>query len=416
MSAAPGETATYEAASLLERLFAPDLAGGTLLIIATTVALVWANSGASDWYDAVWGAKFTIGFEGFQLSKPLVLWVNDLLMAIFFLLVGLEIKAELLTGELNSPRKAVVPAIAALGGMLVPAAIFFLVTHGDPSERGWGTPIATDIAFALGCLRMLGARVPASLLVFLTALAIIDDLGAILVITIFYAHELSTTVLATAAVLTIVLVVANRVGVRRISIYLVLGAALWVATLKSGIHATIAGVILGLCIPAAVPARAADSSEPGASESPLRVVEHALAPWVNLVIIPLFALANAGVRLGGITLRDLSSPAALGIVLGLVVGKQLGIFSVTYAAVRLGLGSLPVGVTWRHLYGASVLGGIGFTMSLFIAALAYGEGNSLAEQAKIAILIASLVCGAAGLFILLRASLPHQGHTGTDAG
>jgi len=412
MSAASGETARYQAASLLEQLFAPGLAGGTLLIVATTVALVWANSGASDSYDAVWGAKFTIGFEGFHLSKPLVLWVNDLLMAIFFLLVGLEIKAELLTGQLNSPRKAAVPAIAALGGMLVPAAIFFLVAHGDPSERGWGTPIATDIAFALGCLRMLGARVPASLLVFLTALAIIDDLGAILVITIFYAHDISTTALASAAGLTIVLVVANLVGARRISIYLVLGAALWVATLNSGIHATIAGVILGLCIPAAVPAGAADSSEPAASEAPLRVVEHALAPWVNLVIIPLFALANAGVRLGGITLRDLHSPAALGIVLGLVVGKQLGIFSVTYAAVRLGLGSLPVGATWRHLYGASVLGGIGFTMSLFISALAYGEGNSLAEQAKIAILIASLVCAAAGIFILLHASLPHRGDTG----
>jgi NhaA family Na+:H+ antiporter len=194
-----------------------------------------------------------------------------------------------------------------------------------------------------------------------------------------------------------------------------LGAALWVATLKSGIHATIAGVILGLCIPAAAPAGGAPSSEPTASESPLRVVEHALAPWVNLVIIPIFALANAGVRLGGITLADLKSPAALGIVLGLVVGKQLGIFSVTYAAVRLGVGSLPVGVTWRQLYGASVLGGIGFTMSLFIAALAYGEGNSLAEQAKIAILIASAVCGAAGVLILLRANRTAPGKAETDA-
>lgn len=400
MSAASSETSPYGAATLLERLFAPDLVGGTLLISATAVALVWSNSGASDSYDAVWSAQLTIGFEAFQLSKPLILWVNELLMAIFFLLVGLEIKAELLTGELNSPRKAAVPALAALGGMLLPAALFFLVTHHDPSERGWGVPIATDIAFALGCLRMLGARVPASLLVFLTALAIIDDLGAILVITIFYAHDISTTALATAAGLTIVLVVANRVGVRRISIYILLGAALWVATLKSGIHATIAGVILGLCIPAGGGA----SSEPGASESPLRVVEHALAPWVNLVIIPIFALANAGVRLRGIALRDLKSPAALGIIVGLVVGKQIGIFSATYAAVRLGVGSLPVGINWRHLYGASMLGGIGFTMSLFIAALAFGEGNLLAEQAKIAILISSVVCGAGGMLILLRAS------------
>lgn len=411
-SAASSETSRHEAASLLQQLFAPDLLGGTLLILATAVALLWANSGASDSYDAVWGARFTIGFEGFQLSKPLILWVNDLLMAIFFLLVGLEIKAELLTGELNSPRKAAVPAIAALGGMLVPAAIFFLEAHGDPSVRGWGVPIATDIAFALGCLRMLGARVPASLLVFLTALAIIDDLGAVLVITVFYAHDISTTALEVAAALTIVLVVANRVGVWRISIYVLLGAALWVATLKSGIHATVSGVILGLCIPASVPAGGATSSEPPVSESPLRLVEHALSPWVNLVIIPVFALANAGVRLEGITLRDLYSPAALGIILGLVVGKQLGIFSVTYAAVRVGLGELPVGVTWRHLYGASVLGGIGFTMSLFIATLAYGEGNSLAEQAKVAILVASVVCGAGGILVLLRVT----SRTGVVAG
>ena len=400
MSAVSSETSPYEAASLLQRLFAPDLAGGTLLIVATAVALVWANSGVSDSYDAVWGARFTIGFEAFYLSKPLILWVNELLMAIFFLLVGLEIKAELLTGELNSLRKAAVPAIAALGGMLVPAALFFLVAHHDPSERGWGVPIATDIAFALGCLRMLGARVPASLLVFLTAVAIIDDLGAILVITIFYAHDISTTALATAAGLTIVLVVANRVGVQRISIYVLLGAALWAATLKSGIHATIAGVILGLCIPAGDTA----SSEPAASESPLRIVEHALAPWVNLVIIPIFALANAGVRLGGIALRELNIHAVLGIILGLVVGKQLGIFSVTYAVVRLGVGSLPVGITWRHLYGASILCGIGFTMSLFIATLAFGEGNPLAEQVKIAILIASASSGTGGMLMLLHVS------------
>jgi Na+:H+ antiporter, NhaA family len=406
MSAASSETSPDEAASLLERLFAPDLAGGTLLILATVVALLWANSGASDSYDALWSARFTIGFEGFQLSKPLILWVNDLLMAIFFLLVGLEIKAELLTGELNSPRKAAVPVLAALGGMLLPAAIFSLIAHRDPSARGWGVPIATDIAFALGCLRMLAARVPASLLVFLTALAIIDDLGAILVITIFYAHDISTTALAVAGSLTLALVVANRVGVRRISIYLLLGAALWVATLKSGIHATIAGVIVGLCIPAAVPAGAS------ASESPLRIVEHALAPWVNLAIIPIFALANAGVRLGGIALRDFNSPAMLGIILGLIVGKQLGIFFLAYAAVRFGVGSLPVGVTWRHLYGASILGGIGFTMSLFIAALAFGEGSSLAEQAKIAILIASLACAAGGMVMLLRASVVARDNTG----
>jgi Na+:H+ antiporter, NhaA family len=396
MNSASNETSRDETASLLRKLFAPDLIGGTLLILATLIALGWANSGASDSYDALWSTRFTIGFEGFQLSKPLILWVNDLLMAIFFLLVGLEIKAELLTGELNSPSKAAVPAIAAVGGMIAPAAIFFLVAHGDSAARGWGIPIATDIAFALGCLRMLGKRVPASLLVFLTALAIIDDLGAILVITIFYAHDMSIPALVIAGVLTIALVIANRAGVRQISIYVLLAIALWIATLKSGIHATIAGVILGFCIPA-------DSgNDPDASPSPLRVVEHALAPWVNLSIIPIFALANAGVRVGGIALSDLNSPAALGIIFGLVIGKQLGIFSATWAAVRLGLGTLPHGVSWRHLYGASILGGIGFTMSLFIAALAYGEGNALAEQAKLAILIASVLCATGGIVMLNR--------------
>jgi NhaA family Na+:H+ antiporter len=394
MDATPDETA-----SLLQKLFAPNLIGGTLLILSTAIALIWANSGAADYYDTLWNTTFTIGFEGFQLSKPLILWINDLLMAIFFLLVGLEIKADLLRGELNSPRKAAVPAIAAIGGMIAPAAIFFLIAHGGAAARGWGIPIATDIAFALGCMRMLGQRVPPGLMVFLTAVAIIDDLGAIMVITVFYAHDMSISALALAGGLTLALIAANRAGVRRISVYVLLGAALWIATLKSGIHATIAGFIVGVCIPA-------DSQHElaGATRSPLRTLEHSLAPFVNLAIIPLFALANAGVRLGGLSLSDLNSPAALGIILGLVIGKQLGIFSATYAAVRLGSGSLPQGVSARHLYGASVLGGIGFTMSLFIASLAYGEGNALAEQAKLAILIASAVCGAGGVFILGRQS------------
>jgi NhaA family Na+:H+ antiporter len=383
-------------ASLLQTFFAPHLIGGTLLILSTIIALIWANSGAADYYDTLWNATFTIGFEGFNLSKPLILWINDLLMAIFFLLVGLEIKADLLTGELNSPRKAALPAIAAVGGMITPAAIFFLIAHGGAAARGWGVPIATDIAFALGCMRMLGRRVPPGLMVFLTAVAIIDDLGAILVITVFYAHDMSISALALAGVLTLALIAANRAGVRRISVYVLLGSALWIATLKSGIHATIAGVIVGICIPA--------DELAGATRSPLRTLEHSLAPFVNLAIIPLFALANAGVRLGGLSFSDLNSPAALGIILGLVIGKQLGIFSATYAALRLGLGSLPQGVSARHLYGASVLSGIGFTMSLFIASLAYGEGNALAEQAKLAILIASAVCGAGGVFILGRQS------------
>ena len=417
------QTLSDKDASLIERLLAPDLIGGTLLILATAVALVWANSPAGASYDALWSMRLTIDLGSFEISKPLIHWINDLLMAIFFLLIGLEMKAELLTGELNSPSKAALPAIAAIGGMVAPAVVFLLLTYGTPAAKGWGIPIATDIAFALGCMRMLGKRGPGGLKVFLTAVAIIDDLGAILVITIFYGHDLSVAALSVAAALTLALYIVNRAGVRRILPYLLLGTLLWFAALKSGIHATIAGVILGLSIPAdalrsseealgragEILVRAGLESkstihdlfaELNMTESPLRFLERSLSPWVNLAIIPIFALANAGVHVANLSIVDLKSPAAVGIVLGLVVGKRLGIFSATYAAVRAGWGSVPSGVSWQHLYGAGVLGGIGFTMSLFITVLAYGEGTQMAEQAKLAILVASLTCAIDGLIVL----------------
>jgi len=422
-----------------EVFFRTEAIGGTVLILATLAALVAANSPLAESYRAFWTAEITVGNPAFGLSKPLVIWVNDLLMAIFFLVVGLEIKRELLVGELNSARKALLPTAAAIGGMVVPALLFLVVAQGSPAAKGWGVPMATDIAFALGCLRLLGARIPAALIVFLTALAIIDDLGAILVIAIFYSGGLAVLPLLVAALSIGVLVAMNRFGVRHPALYIVAGIPLWVAILKSGVHATIAGVIVGMI----VPARAAfsrqdvieqartllnfaaedDSPEADAAlrsleyrleacESPLAKLERVLHPWVAFFIIPVFALANAGVDLGGVGFSNLMGPASLGILVGLFLGKQIGVFSATYAAVRLGLTTLPRGVGWAHIYGVSLLAGIGFTMSLFIASLAYGEGSALHNDAKLGILVASLVSALAGLAVLGR--LPTTGPAGAD--
>jgi NhaA family Na+:H+ antiporter len=412
----------------LDAFFRTEALGGTVLILATVAALIWANSPLAEGYRALWATEVTVGARGLGLSKPLALWVNDLLMAVFFLVVGLEIKRELLVGELNSVRKAMLSILAAVGGMLVPAAIFLAVARGTPASRGWGVPMATDIAFALGCLRLLGKRVPPALIVYLTALAIIDDLGAILVIALFYASGLSLPALGVAAVCIVALVALNVLGVRRPGVYVIVGIPLWVAILKSGIHATIAGVIVGLCVPAralftrkdGVQARElldhaekerGEESEAALrtlehrldeSESPLARLEHALHPWVAFAIVPIFALANAGVSFAGVGPSDLTQPAAMGVLLGLVVGKQAGVFGATYAAVRFGAAVLPGGVTWRHVHGASLLAGIGFTMSLFIAGLTYGEGTQPHVEAKLGILSASLICALAGMAVLGR--------------
>jgi NhaA family Na+:H+ antiporter len=433
-----------------------EASGGLVLLVAAIVALVWANSPWATAYDEFWHMELEIGIGHQSISASLQHWINDGLMAIFFLLVGLEIKRELLVGELASVRRATLPIVAALGGALLPAAIFVAIVGGGEPGRGWGVPMATDIAFALGILALVGRGAPLGLRVFLTALAIADDLIAIGVIALFYSSELDVTALATAGVIIVALLTANRMGVRRPIVYAVLGIALWLAVYLSGVHATVAGVLLALTIPARTRIDAtqfvkqaqtiiggfdgrsgASSSESGGAaapnasaesdgddegsghaavdkrhsalweledlseqaQSPMLRIEHALQSWVAFLIVPLFALANAGVAISGDPLRAITEPVTLGIVLGLVVGKQVGITLAAYAVVRLGLASLPRGVGWRHIYGAAWLGGIGFTMSLFVAGLAYADA-ALITAAKLGILAASAVAGFGGMVVL----------------
>jgi NhaA family Na+:H+ antiporter len=370
-----------------------EASSGILLMAAAVVALVWANL-AGDSYAKVWDTRLTIGLEPVMLSKPLLLWINDGLMAVFFLLVGLEIKREILRGELASPRRAVLPVVAAMGGMLAPAAIYAALNLGGPGAPGWGIPMATDIAFALGALALLGPRVAPSLRVFLTAVAIADDLGAVIVIAVFYTADLALTALLAAAIVVVALVALGRLGVRHAAPYVLLGLALWIAVLKSGVHATIAGVLLAFTIPA--------SSGPDGRNAPpslLQRLEHALEPWTAFAIMPIFALANAGVQVSGDLVSAVLDPVALGVVLGLVIGKQIGVAASCWLLVRFGLASLPSRATWRQLYGIALLCGIGFTMSLFIATLALGDAEQL-TAAKVGILTGSVISGVAGYLVL----------------
>ena len=413
-----------------------EASGGVLLLLCAVAALVWANSPWDGAYADLWATRLTIGPGDAAIGKPLGLWINDGLMAVFFFVVGLEIKREVLVGELASLRQAALPIAAALGGMAMPALIFVAINVGGDGARGWGVPMATDIAFALGILALLGDRVPAAIKIFLTALAIVDDLGAVLVIALFYTAEVTWAALGAAGLFLIALLVANRLHVRRPVVYAVLGAGLWVAFLKSGVHATIAGVLLAATIPArtridgdvflargqalldefehagrdghdlltngrqqAVVQELEAACE--AVETPLQRLEHALHPWVAFVIMPLFALANAGVVLDGGAVASLGDRVALGVVLGLVIGKQVGVVLFAWLAVRAGVTSLPDGVAWRQLYGAAWLAGIGFTMSLFIAELAFVDAALLAE-AKLGILVASLLAGIGGALLLRR--------------
>jgi len=411
-----------------------EASGGVLLLLCTIIALAWANSPWAESYTRLWQTKLTIGLGGFVLSKPLLLWINDGLMAAFFFVVGLEIKREMLVGELASLRKAALPIAAALGGMAFPALIYLLFNGGQEGARGWGVPMATDIAFALGVLALLGDRVPVSVKVFLTALAIVDDIGAVVAIAIFYTAQISWASLAIGAGFFLALLTANQLGARNPTIYSLLGIGLWFAFLKSGVHATIAGVLLAMTIPARARCdtdhflasgrasldefgRAGRSGEDELLneehqaalqsletackhvQTPVQRLEHALHPWVTFAIMPVFALANAGVSLGGELGAALTNPVSLGVIVGLVLGKQLGITLSAWLSVRLGLAALPAGVTWRHIYGVSCVAGIGFTMSLFIAGLAFGE-TPLLTAAKVGILTASLVAGAAGWLIL----------------
>jgi len=374
---------------------------GILLMIATVLAMLFANSPLHGIYDHFLETPFEIRLgRQVHIAKPLLLWVNDGLMAIFFLLIGLEVKREVLIGQLSSRAQVVLPGVAALGGMVVPALIYALINAGDSvALNGWAIPAATDIAFALGIVALLGERVPASLKIFLLALAIMDDLGAIVIIAIFYSGDLSNGMLILAAICLLVLVGLNLGGVARCKPYLWVGAFLWVFVLKSGVHATLAGVALAL----AIPLRDRKDNE----HSPLLHLEHALHPWVSYLILPVFAFANAGIPLSGMSLGDLLRPVPLGIMLGLVVGKLLGVFGFSFAAIRLGLAKLPDQANLVQLLGVASLCGVGFTMSLFIGGLAFehtgGDAVNYLTTHRLGILCGSLVAGVAGYLILLLA-------------
>jgi NhaA family Na+:H+ antiporter len=422
-----------------ERFFKTEVASGIVLLASTVIALVWANSPWAESYQHLWHESIGISIGSFNHTASLAHWINDGLMAIFFLSVGLEIKQELFVGRLSSVRRAALPFLAALGGMIVPALIYALLNSGTEALRGWGIPMATDIAFSLGVIAMLGKSVPTSIRVFVAALAIVDDLGAVLVIAIFYTNEISIAALSWAAGFTAILVILNRLKINKITLYLLVGIGLWWALLFSGIHATIAGVMVGMLIPHTArwttqdflfaledvrdfvkvivsPNDIPDNEETRLSavhsiekaaekvQSPLMRLSHALHPIVAFFIIPLFALANAGllIQLDGSLLQ---SHVFWGVGLGLLLGKTIGITLFSYAAVKSGLAELPESINWWHMTGAAVLCGIGFTMSLFIGELALGSHPDEFAIAKLSILLASLVAGVLG-FVMLKLQRP----------
>lgn len=409
-----------------------EAAGGILLLLATVIALVWANSPWAESYHGIWHTTFTLGIGRNVLSWSRHVWVNDGLMAIFFFLVGLEIKREVLIGELASLRRAAFPFMAALGGSIVPALLYLALNHGDIHARGWGIPMATDIAFALGVLALLGSRVPASLKVFVAALAIVDDIFGVLVIALFYTAHISYVSLALGFLGVGVSFLANWAGIRNPAVYAFIGIIVWFAVLQSGVHATIAGVLLAFTIPVkssiekesflkksrrlldrfeqaelnSVEAHAAIhtlESQCEKMETPLHRIEHSLPPWVSFLIMPVFAFSNAGVHILGQLGAAVRHPVTLGVMLGLLFGKPLGIMSFSWLAHKTGLGSAPAGVEWKQIFGASWLCGIGFTMSLFIAGLAL-ESEQVIDLAKIGTLAASVTAGIIGSLILLGAS------------
>ena len=377
-------------------MFGHESAGGILLALAAVAALVVSNSPWRAAYEALLQAPVEVKLGAWlTLAKPAVVWVNDLWMAVFFLLVGLEIKREIIEGELADRRQARLPAVAALGGMLLPAGVYALFNLGDAAAlRGWAIPAATDIAFAIGIVTLLGPRVPVSLKVFLTAVAIIDDLGAIIVIALFYTDHLSPAMLLAAGVCIAALLGLNRAGVRRAEVYLAVGLLLWLCVLKSGVHATLAGVVTALAIPM--------GSKQG--RSPALALEHGLRPWVAFGVLPVFAFCNAGVSLQGVHLATLAEGIPLGIAAGLLLGKAVGVFGSLALMVGLGLASRPAAATWLQCFGVAVLCGIGFTMSLFIGGLAFeGLDPAFETRVKLGVLAGSLLSGLAGTAILLLA-------------
>jgi NhaA family Na+:H+ antiporter len=385
-----------------------EAASGVLLMGVTALAVVAANSPVAGLYEAFLDMHVEVRVGTIEVAKPALHWINDGLMAVFFFLIGLELKREFLEGELSSWRQVVLPAAGALGGMIVPVAVFVVLNQHDPAAlRGWAIPAATDIAFALGVMAMLGSRVPVSLTIFLTSLAIFDDVGAILIIALFYTEQLTMAALLFAGAMIIVLALLNRRGVTNKTPYLIIGLALWLAVLKSGIHATIAGVILALFIPL--------REGTGGKRSPLRELEHDLHSTVSYGILPLFAFANAGISLEGVRLSSLLHPLPLGIAAGLFLGKQIGVFLFSFLAVKLKIAEPIESVGWRAFYGVAVLCGIGFTMSLFISSLAF-EPGTLGESIdeRIGILAGSFLSAIAG-YLILRTTLPGPAAAGSGS-
>jgi NhaA family Na+:H+ antiporter len=367
-----------------------------LLIIAAVIALILDNSAIAWAYDGLLAMPVAIQVGDLILHKPLLLWINDGLMAVFFFLIGLEIKREFLEGELSSREQASLPVVAAFGGIIVPALIYFYFNHSDPAAiGGWGIPVATDIAFALGILSLLGDRIPRNVKILLLSLAIIDDICAILIISIFYTDNLSLLALVLSSIGFAAAVIMNRLGVVRVAPYILIGIFIWICVLKSGVHATLAGVLLAFTIPL--------KDKKGGKKSPLEDLEHDLHPWVAYFIMPIFAFANAGVHLEGVSLSMFTEGVPLGIIAGLFVGKQLGVFCFVAFFVMLGLCKLPKDISWLQLYGMSLLCGIGFTMSLFIGTLAFSTPE-IAAQVRIAVLIASTLSAVCG-YLVLRASV-----------
>jgi NhaA family Na+:H+ antiporter len=370
-----------------------EAASGLLLIAAAALALIVNNSPLSHYYTAFLDVPVAVQIGALQIAKPSLLWINDGLMALFFLLIGLEVKRELLEGQLSKPSQVVLPGAAAIGGMVVPALIYWFINKDYPDALGgWAIPMATDIAFALGVLALLGKRVPVSLKLFLMTLAIIDDLGAIIVIAVFYSSELSGVSLLLAAACLIVLIAMNRMGVIKVAPYMIVGLILWVCVLKSGVHATLAGVTLAFCIPL----RTKNSET-----SPLMSIEHALHPWVAYAILPLFAFANAGVSLAGVSMHSFVSHVPMGIAAGLLIGKTLGVFGLTWIAIKTGMAALPAGANWGQVFGVAILCGIGFTMSLFVGSLAFVAGSDYVGMDRMGILTGSILAALIGYGVTL---------------
>lgn len=379
----------------IEQFMQKESAPGLLLIFATVLALLLSNTIMSPLYESFLHIPVEIRIGSLYLDKSLYHWVNDGLMAIFFLLIGLEVKREALEGHLSSLKQVSLPGIAAIGGMVVPAAIYLAFNSNDPiAVNGWAIPTATDIAFALGILSLLGKRVPVSLKIFLMALAIIDDLGAIVIIAIFYTTDLSTLSITVAFVSLLALIALNMFGITKKAAYFIVGTILWISVLKSGVHATLAGVALAFTIPL----NAKDKNKQPIS--PLKDIEHGLHFWVAFFILPLFAFVNAGVNITEISLQQMSGSVPMGIMLGLFIGKQLGVFGFSWLAIKLQLAELPKGSNWLQLYGVSLLTGIGFTMSLFIVSLAFEDDQVFQYTDKLAILIGSFVSGVMGYLVL----------------